>query len=137
MYCPKCGAENQSDVKFCRACGQDLTLVSQAMTKGAPMMVVGQIGTELKLHKELRRKPSITRGLYFTLIGLILLVVNLLLILIYGGASFNFALGMNVLLAFFFLGKGVRDIVKYKRSIAMEAQDNQELACSITQALPP
>ena len=32
MYCPRCGVQaSHSDTKFCRACGADLTLVSQAM----------------------------------------------------------------------------------------------------------
>ena len=32
MYCPRCGVQaSQTDTKFCRACGADLTLVSQAM----------------------------------------------------------------------------------------------------------
>ena len=135
MYCPKCGAENQSE-KYCRACGQDLTLVSQALSKSAPMMLVGQIGNELKLYKDLRRKPSITRGAYFTAIGLILLVFNSF-ILLYRGGPLSFSLGLNVLVALFFLGKGVKDLVKYKRSIALEAQDNQKLPAPFTEALPP
>jgi hypothetical protein len=32
IYCPRCGTQSsQADTKFCRACGADLTLVSQAM----------------------------------------------------------------------------------------------------------
>lgn len=34
MYCPRCGIENPAeDVKFCRACGEDLRLTSQALGK--------------------------------------------------------------------------------------------------------
>ena len=36
------------------------------------MVLVSQVGEELNLYKELRRKPSLTRGAYFTAIGLIL-----------------------------------------------------------------
>ena len=36
MYCPKCGAQAADDTKYCRACGQSLTLVSQAMLKSLP-----------------------------------------------------------------------------------------------------
>jgi zinc-ribbon domain len=32
MYCPKCGTQNIEDAKFCRGCGADITLVSQAMS---------------------------------------------------------------------------------------------------------
>jgi hypothetical protein len=31
MYCPKCGAQAADETKYCRACGQGLTLVSQVM----------------------------------------------------------------------------------------------------------
>jgi hypothetical protein len=32
VYCPRCGVQaSQSDSRFCRACGVDLTLVSEAM----------------------------------------------------------------------------------------------------------
>ncbi len=37
MYCPKCGAQAAGDTKYCRACGQSLTLISQAMTKPSPI----------------------------------------------------------------------------------------------------
>jgi zinc-ribbon domain len=32
MFCPKCGAQNLDDAKFCRACGADIRLVPQALT---------------------------------------------------------------------------------------------------------
>src|SRR5437763_567552 len=48
MYCPNCAAQNETDMKFCRACGQDLALISQAMTKSARMMVVNQVSKQPK-----------------------------------------------------------------------------------------
>src|SRR5436190_16036923 len=32
MYCPKCGSENQSDLKFCTRCGTNLAIVSDALS---------------------------------------------------------------------------------------------------------
>ncbi|HYN84037.1 MAG TPA: zinc ribbon domain-containing protein [Pyrinomonadaceae bacterium] len=32
MFCPKCAAQNADDAKFCRACGADISLVSQAVS---------------------------------------------------------------------------------------------------------
>ena len=31
MFCPKCGVKNPDDGKFCRKCGTDLNLVSDAI----------------------------------------------------------------------------------------------------------
>jgi len=31
MYCPKCGTENPKDGSFCRKCGTDLSLISDAL----------------------------------------------------------------------------------------------------------
>jgi hypothetical protein len=31
MFCPKCGSENQSEVKFCTRCGANLAIVSDAL----------------------------------------------------------------------------------------------------------
>ncbi len=36
MYCPKCGAQNIEDAKFCRGCGADIGLVPQALTGHLP-----------------------------------------------------------------------------------------------------
>src|SRR5437660_4484371 len=32
MFCPRCGAQNADDARFCRACGTDISLVPQAVT---------------------------------------------------------------------------------------------------------
>lgn len=32
MYCPKCGTQNPDNGKFCRKCGTDLNVVSEALT---------------------------------------------------------------------------------------------------------
>lgn len=37
MYCPKCGAQAADETKYCRACGQSLTIISQAMMKSLPV----------------------------------------------------------------------------------------------------
>jgi hypothetical protein len=36
MFCPKCGAQNIEDAKFCRGCGADIGLVPQAMSGDLP-----------------------------------------------------------------------------------------------------
>src|SRR5713101_1565770 len=33
MYCPTCGSDNQSSVRFCRRCGTSLEAVSRALSR--------------------------------------------------------------------------------------------------------
>ncbi len=36
-YCPKCAAQNAEDAKYCRACGANISLVSQALSGQLPV----------------------------------------------------------------------------------------------------
>lgn len=46
MYCPKCGMLNIEDAKYCRACGADISLVPQALTKSLPEGAQGVLEVE-------------------------------------------------------------------------------------------
>lgn len=43
MYCPHCGVQNVQETKFCRGCGEDLRLVSQAVTKSLPLAIAHSV----------------------------------------------------------------------------------------------
>jgi zinc-ribbon domain len=43
MYCPHCGVQNLKETKFCRGCGEDLRLVSQAVTKSLPLVIAQRV----------------------------------------------------------------------------------------------
>jgi zinc-ribbon domain len=43
MYCPHCGTQNLPETKYCRSCGQDLRLVSQAITKSLPLLIAQRV----------------------------------------------------------------------------------------------
>jgi hypothetical protein len=43
MYCPHCGVQNLQETKFCRGCGEDLRLVSQAVTKSLPLVIAQRV----------------------------------------------------------------------------------------------
>src|SRR5215213_5888763 len=39
MYCPECAAQNNNNVKFCRACGTDLENVALALANKSPLTI--------------------------------------------------------------------------------------------------
>jgi len=43
MYCPHCGVQNAEATKFCRGCGADLRLISQAVTKSLPLVIAQKV----------------------------------------------------------------------------------------------
>ncbi len=63
MYCPKCGAPNDDEVKFCRRCGENLSVVVQAMSKHLPVMLVSKLDNYLERKHERLRRDSLLAGL--------------------------------------------------------------------------
>src|SRR5258707_1298418 len=112
MYCPTCAAQNETGVKFCRSCGQDLAMISLALTKSGPGMLLNQISLELVEDKERRQQPRITRGLYWTAISLVFFVSWCLRLYRYAG-QFGVTEVLGLLSAFLILGFGVREFARY------------------------
>jgi hypothetical protein len=114
MYCPTCGVQNnQADVKFCRGCGDDLRIVSKAMTKSLPLVIASGIGEVFGDEKksEVRQDALI---LFFGICLLLLTVWSLF------PASFNqgFATYASAFIAGYMILKGGRGVIKYKRSLS-------------------
>jgi hypothetical protein len=73
MYCPKCGTENAETNKFCRACRENLKVVSQAMKQRLPVVLASKFDQLLDSRSERFRRDSVL----FFLMGLIFLVARL------------------------------------------------------------
>jgi hypothetical protein len=54
MFCPRCGAQNTEEAKFCRSCGTDISLVPQAVT--------GVLAERLAAEEDLSSRRSRGRG---------------------------------------------------------------------------
>lgn len=65
MYCPKCGAQAADETKYCRACGQSLTLISQAMMGNLPVDDTDR----QKLEKAIK---NISLGVGFLIISIVI-----------------------------------------------------------------
>jgi hypothetical protein len=72
MFCPKCGIQNPSEGKFCRACGADLGAVSEALTgslRPAATAITDRRGRPVSLETAMIK---IFTGIAFLLVALYL-----------------------------------------------------------------
>jgi len=55
MYCPTCAQLNTIDVRFCNKCGQNLKVVSQAMTRRLPAVITNRLDRYIEKNRTIRR----------------------------------------------------------------------------------
>lgn len=127
MYCPRCGAPNIEDAKFCRGCGADIGLVPQAMTGHLPeKRAVGDDAEGQRYDERGRRirkrretpPPKLDKAIanVFTGIGFLLVALSVLFFFP-GGRIWWFWL---LLPAFGSLGGGAAEYVRFKHSQSEE-----------------
>ena len=85
MYCPKCGVRNVEDAKYCRACGADISLVPQALTRSLPEASFGvlEVEEEEKEGKKGRKykfkePPTLEKGLAKVFEGIAYMLIVLI-----------------------------------------------------------
>lgn len=140
MYCPHCGAQNAQETKFCRGCGEDLRLVSQAVTKSLPLLVAHRIDEAIDRGRggwesyQLFRKEH-RRAYGQLLMGLCSLFV-VVWVLLLGHGSVSFAGGFLLVMAFTLLFTSAHDIWAKMRQ-GRQTREPAELPASFsTKELP-
>lgn len=118
MYCPACGIENSGDdVRFCRSCGSDLRIVSQALSKSVPV----KLASTLDAYLENRFQRNFMNGV-LNLIAFIALLVAGTAHLISGWTLFGSCLvGLGILSLIF----GIWDIWIYRRNLPRVANQKE------------
>jgi hypothetical protein len=121
MYCPKCGAQNIEDARFCRGCGADIGLVAQALTGHLPdKRAVGydaegkpydESGRRIRRRKEAPRLDKAISNV-FTGIGFIIVALSVFLFAPAGKVWWFWML----IPAFSMLGGGIAEYVRFKQS---------------------
>lgn len=134
MYCPKCATQNGEDVKFCRSCGTNLSLVPQALTGRLPVSPPGR-----RRHRNSEERPAdVADGITKAFMGFGLMLVSL-------GVFFFAPAGRiwwfwMLIPAFAMLGKGVAEIVSARYGPALTQGTGAAAAvppASQTNNLPP
>jgi len=117
MFCPNCAAQNLEGASFCRVCGANISLVSQALT-GTPPVTPERDDFASRIHRkrEKRFEPSLERGIINVFMGIGFIVAALAIMLRFpGGVFWGWSLFIP---GFSNLGRGVASIVAARKKEA-------------------
>lgn len=125
IYCPKCGTENTSGVRYCRNCGVEIDTVA-ALLDGR--LVVSEESGK----KGFLSKPGWEKALITFSFGVALLILGFILGFDHLSGSPTFWLGL-LFLAFPLIGFGVGQMVR----LSTNTGDRVELRPGTPVAIPP
>ena len=117
MFCPRCGVRNVEDAKYCRACGADISLVPQALTRSLPEGAFGVLDVEEEEREGRKRRkykfkepPTLEKGLSKCMEGVAFLIIFLTGFFYFWGGIFLWIWFIIPALANF--GEGVGQIIR-------------------------
>jgi zinc-ribbon domain len=114
MYCPQCATENLDNASFCRGCGSNISLVSQALTGNLPATGNDEEPDDDAFSRRRRRRrrsaPSVEKGVKNIFMGLAFIVVaTMARKYLPGAATWWFWLFIP---AFMMLGGGIAELMR-------------------------
>jgi hypothetical protein len=113
MFCPKCATQNLEGAKFCRSCGSNVSLVSQALSgqlpQAEPEEDTGFCGRESR--KQRRRPVSLDHAIRNVFMGVAFMLVAIALAFSRMGGGWWFWM---LIPAFSMMGTGVSQYMKLK-----------------------
>lgn len=118
MFCPKCGTKNPETGKFCRSCGGDLAIVSQALSGGLRDPISEALLGDDKHSQRIRRRTdpdeAWAAGVRQTITGFGFVVISLVLFFtnVAGGNAWWWAM---LFPAFTFISTGISYLVRASR----------------------
>jgi hypothetical protein len=131
MYCPKCGIQNNDQTKFCRDCGENLKVISQAMSRRLPVILASKMDAYLERKNERLRRDSIlsaVNGCLFLFLGVRGLITE-------GGGSWFGGSWFPIVFGCFMLLWSLWDYMVYKRSLSLDLEKTKTMRVSSTHEL--
>lgn len=140
MYCPHCGAQNAQETKFCRGCGEDLRLVSQAVTKSLPLVIAHRVDEAIDRGRGGWRSYQLFRREHRKAFGQIMMSLSSLFVIVWilmlRHGSVSFASGFLLVMSVALLFTSVHDLWDKKRQ-GRQLREPEELPSSLsTKELP-
>ncbi len=143
MFCPKCAAQNIDGAHFCRACGANLSLISQALSGQLPTAPVEDFGRGRRRRGS--RPPSLDEGVRTLVMGFGFIAVAVALAIWGGPIGANVWWFWMLIPAFAMLGKGIAEIVRanqlkwspQQQQISYSAPPQNLPASNTSQLRPP
>jgi len=119
MYCPHCGTQNVQDTKFCRGCGEDLRLVSQAVTKSLPLVIAHRVDEAIDRGRGGWRSYQLFRKEHRRAFAQVLMSISSLFVVVWmlmlGHGNVSFAAGFLLVMSVALLFNGAQAIWTRKR----------------------
>jgi hypothetical protein len=117
MFCPKCAAQNVEGASFCRVCGANVSLVSQALTGQLPEAKADDYRSRRMRRRMKERErdpePSMEKGIMNVFMGLGFIIAALAIMFKFPAGIFW---GWSLFIpGFSHLGRGVASIVAARR----------------------
>jgi len=130
MYCPNCAEPNSDDVKYCRACGQNLSVIAIAMKRRFPTALLDKLDAYLERKNERMRRDSIVAAIS----GSIFLFLSIYHLSKGEGLSFNVI--FTFIFAILMFLWSVWDYLVYQRSLSKEESRQQLASVKTTSEIP-
>jgi len=131
MYCPKCAEPNNDDVKFCRSCGENLSVIAQAMTRHFPLTVLNKLDAYFERKYERLRRDSIINAVS----GCAFLFISIYQLL--KGDEFSGNVIFTFICACLLFVLSIWDFLAFQRSQSPNLNPSEISSASIAKELSP
>jgi zinc-ribbon domain len=141
MYCPHCGVQNSQETRFCRGCGEDLKLVSQAVTKSLPLVIANRVDEAIERGRGGWRSYQLFRAEHRKPLGQALMSVFSLFIVVWilmlGHGNVSFASGFLLVMSLSLLFTSVHELWTRKRRESQTRKPGELTSSFSTKELRP